>query len=133
MGLPLLLPDACWGVRRTCCCVISAGLVTLGRKKGLRVFFWLVASVVLPLGGHDWLDLDTTGLPCSLLHGGSRIAFASINTAATMRATTLVLLVAGAAALQPTLRMHAAARSRTSGCPVQKTTKGIDDLRAKRF
>ena len=50
-----------------------------------------------------------------------------------MRATTLVLLVAGAAALQPTLRVHAAARSRTSGCPVQKTTKGIDDLMAKRF
>ena len=51
-----------------------------------------------------------------------------------MRATTLVLLVAGAAALQPTLRVHAAARSgRTSGNPVQKTTKGIDDLMAKRF
>ena len=31
------------------------GLVTLGRKKGLRVFFWLVASVFLPLGGHDVL------------------------------------------------------------------------------
>jgi len=51
-----------------------------------------------------------------------------------MRATTLVLLAGAAAALQPTLRVHAAARSsRTSANPVQKTTKGIDDLIAKRF
>ena len=41
-----------------------------------------------------------------------------------MRATTLVLLVAGAAALQPALRVHAAARpTRTSGRPVQKQPK----------
>ena len=51
-----------------------------------------------------------------------------------MRATTLVLLAVGAAALQPTLRVHVAARpGRTSANPVQKTTKGIDDLMAKRF
>ena len=51
-----------------------------------------------------------------------------------MRATTLVLLVAGAAALQPTLRVHAAARpTRTSASPVQKATKGIDDLIASRL
>ena len=39
----------------------------------------------------------------------------------------------GAAALQPALRVHAAARpGRTSANPVQKTTKGIDDLMARR-
>ena len=75
--------------------------------------------------GYDWLKL--------ILHRILRIGLVSINRAATMRATTLVLLVAGAAALQPTLRVHAAARSRTSGCPVQKTTKGIDELMAKGF
>mmetsp|Transcript_23200 Transcript_23200/g.60397 ORF Transcript_23200/g.60397 Transcript_23200/m.60397 type:complete len:86 (-) Transcript_23200:39-296(-) len=31
-----------------------------------------------------------------------------------MRATTLIVLAAGASALQPTLRVHAAAQSRTS-------------------
>jgi len=113
-------------------CYLGRACDSWAQKRAPGVF-WLVASVFLPLGGHDWHDLDTTGLPCSLLHGGSRIAFASINTAATMRATTLVLLVAGAAALQPTLRVHAAARPvRTSGDPVQKTTQGIDDLLAKR-
>ena len=50
-----------------------------------------------------------------------------------MRVGALVLLAGAAAALQPTLRVHAAARSRTSANLVQKTTKGIDDLMAKRF
>ena len=51
-----------------------------------------------------------------------------------MRVGALVLLAGAAAALQPTLRVHAAARPlRTSASPVQKTTKGINDLVAKRF
>ena len=94
--------------------------------------FGLFASVFLPLASLT----ASTGIrlaACCLVHRSSRIGIASINRAAKMRATTLVLLVAGAAALQPTLRVHAAARSRTSGCPVQKTTQGIDDLIAKRF
>ena len=66
------------------------------------------------LGRHGWLDwirLAPLLIFARLL--ANRIA--SINRAATMRATTLVLLVAGAAALQPALRVHAAARpGRTS-------------------
>ena len=95
--------------------------------------FGLFASVFLPLASLT----ASTGIrlaACCLVHRSSRIGIASINRAAKMRATTLVLLVAGAAALQPTLRVHAAARpTRTSGCPVQKTTKGIYDMKANRF
>jgi hypothetical protein len=106
----------------------------LGAKKGSGVDVFFVASVFMPLARHDsarpgygWLCFaDCTAARESII--------ASINRAATMRATTLVLLVAGAAALQPTLRVHAAARPlRTSASPVQKTTKGINDLVAKRF
>ena len=50
-----------------------------------------------------------------------------------MRATALVLLAGAAAALQPTLRVHAARPVRTSGNPVQKTMIGINDLLANRF
>ena len=133
MGLPLLLPDACWGVRRTCCCVISAGLVTLGRKKGLRTLFWLVASAFVSLGGHDWLDLDTASLCLTRFAYDSPTSHRS-KTLRIMRVGALVLLAGAAAALQPTLRVHAAARPiRTSGSPVQKNNPRNRRSMAKRF
>ena len=133
MGLPRSLPDACRGVRRACCCVIPAGLVTLARKKGLQPLFWLVASAFVSLGGHDWLDLDTASLCSTHSAYDSPVSHRS-KTLRIMRVGALVLLAGAAAALQPTLRVHAAARpGRTSANPVQKTTKGIDDRMATRF
>ena len=108
------------------------GLVTLGRKKGLQTLFFLLASAFVSLGGHDWLDLDTASLCSTHSAYDSPVSHRS-KTLRIMRVGALVLLAGAAAALQPTLRVHAAARSRTSGCPVQKTTKGIDDLTAKRL
>ena len=76
---------------------------------------FFVASVFLPLARHDWARLGYGWLCFADCTAARESSIASINRAATMRATTLVLLVAGAAALQPTLRVHAAARPRTSG------------------
>ena len=109
------------------------GLVTLGRKKGLQTLFFLLASAFVSLGGHDWLDLDTASLCLTRFAYDSPTSHRS-KTLRIMRVGALVLLAGAAAALQPSLRVHAAARQlRTSGCPVQKTAKGIDDLMAKRF